>query len=275
MGLPRVLTAICTHNYGQWLPGAIASAVHASIEGVASRHTIAVMDDGSTDGSMELLAPYLEGRHWVCPSYQLLDEREVGPGPESVEVHVYRSNESGGPSRARNFLIGKHWQDFDVLSILDADDEMYAGKLQHLMAVIADGHAIAYGDYDTVSPLEMDAEGNPNWDGPVKWCREYKSPYGRRHLERECHIHSGALLTREALEKTCGKAGPFYDPELRVAEDYDLWLRITDQHIAAHCPKALTAVRVGRHGSTDSVRSETWKACWTRVMEKARARSGG
>jgi len=59
---------------------------------------------------------------------------------------------------------------------------------------------------------------------------------------------------------------------MRTCEDYDLWMRISEQFIIAHIPEALTLVRVTNKSSSAVVNQEVWQQNWLRVMEKMRQR---
>lgn len=250
---PIVSTAVivANHNYGRWLCGAIDSVAR----GTVLPNVCAITDDGSTDGSFELV------------SVAITDRVEITVGQESfiegnwrdthLRVRLHKNDVAQGPSAARNKAIRLCLSNVDSVAILDADDEFYPTKLETLRAAwqsAPDLIGIVYGDYDTV-----DANGVV--------VREFKPVYSREHLLRECLIHSGALVSRAALEYV-----GLYDESLRTCEDYDLWIRATEKFIAYHVPQALTLVRVGTHQSSSTVSQDRWNSDYRKVFEKLRSR---
>ena len=150
----------------------------------------------------------------------------------------------------------------DIFAILDSDDEMYENKVSTCVTVFGEGGnavGVVYGDYDTVHT------------STGKIIREYKEPYSRKRLTQECIVHSGSLISKEALEEVLDENG-YYDKTMRTCEDYDLWMRISEKFIISHVPIALTRVRVTGDNSSFIVNQETWQKNWMRVMEKMQAR---
>ncbi len=244
----KFTVVIPNHNYGKWIGGAIDSVVNDTSY---LYKRIVVVDDGSTDDSWEIICNKL--------NIQKRESCKMHDGYVSgIKATAYRFDQAGGPSRARNIAI-KHTMDYtDVFGFLDADDEYKQGKIGlsikkfmedpiHLGAV--------YTDYDTIDEAGITR-------------REYKEPFNRERLARECIVHSACLVKKEALER-CGT----YDEEMRTCEDYDLWMRISEAYCLVHIPESLMLVRVGSHNSTATVKPEIWQKNWQRVMDKAQARS--
>lgn len=186
---------------------------------------VVVIDDGSSDGSADAV-------------------------PKRPEVTVLRLETPHGPSFARNHGIRDTFGTTEVFAFLDSDDFYRPGKISKSVAKLADGVAVVYSDYDTLRE-----------DGLLQ--REWKEPFSRARLFRECVVSSHALVTKRALE-VCG----FFDEDLRVCEDYDLWLRLSNKFAVEHIPESLVTMRVGSHDSTATVKKEVWEASWRRVREK-------
>jgi cellulose synthase/poly-beta-1,6-N-acetylglucosamine synthase-like glycosyltransferase len=162
--------------------------------------------------------------------------------------------ENYGPSTARNVGIGLNIQNYDYFMILDADDMMLPNKTEVLLREFEDKKVgVAYGDYFIKS------------DRNTKM--EFKKPFDRLLLERECIVHSGSLIKKEALIAVA-EDGNFYDPNLRVAEDYDLWLRISEKMLIRHVPEFLSIVRSHNQDSSNSVKQEIWNQCLQIVHQK-------
>ena len=59
---------------------------------------------------------------------------------------------------------------------------------------------------------------------------------------------------------------------MRTCEDYDLWMRISDNYMIVHIPESLTKVRVTGDNSSFIINKDVWQRNWSRVMEKASER---
>ena len=139
---------------------------------------------------------------------------------------------------------------------------MYENKISSCVTVFEQGNGlvgVVYGDYDT---LHVESG---------KIIREFKEPYSRKGLVQECIVHSGSLISKEALLSVKEDTG-FYDKTMRTCEDYDLWMRISEKYIIAHVPKSLTKVRVTGDNSSFIVNQDIWQRNWSRVMEKMQQR---
>jgi glycosyltransferase involved in cell wall biosynthesis len=169
-----------------------------------------------------------------------------------------RLNKQGGPSIARNIGISYTIENSDFYMVLDADDIMQPNKVYRCVeeAMKLPGIiGIVYGDYTTL-----------NVENGIERI-EYKADFDIEKLYSECIIHSGSLVSKEALMFAQDQYG-FYDQRMRVAEDYDLWLRITRKYSAVHIPESLTTVRVTPKNSTNQVDIDTRNACHALMYSK-------
>lgn len=160
---------------------------------------------------------------------------------------------SQGPSMARNIGIFESWENTTHFQILDADDIMLPNKCEVLFNNFDNNTGIVYADYFIES------------NGIKKM--EFKIPYTQSELIEHCIVHSGSMISKEVLEMV-SENGYFYDPQLRVAEDYDLFLRCSEKMMIKHVPEFLTIVREHSLNSTYSVQNEIWQSCLSRVHHK-------
>lgn len=233
-----MVNVIIAHkDYNEYLIDAIKSCENQTIE---VKYTI--IDDNSK------IKPDLNG--FTKIDHPNLDIYENN-GNKIILLH-----KDSGPSYARNIGIISSW-DFDYFMILDADDYMLPNKCERLLNEITkdDNIGVCYADYfilDVATGLKK---------------MEFKFPFDKKHLESECIVHSGSLISKKALQKVATKDG-FYDTNIRVAEDYDLWLRISDAMMINHVPEFLTIVRNHIKNSTFSNSQEYWNKCLNYIRQK-------
>lgn len=181
----RVSVVIPTHNAGKYLAQAIESALDQTLPPAE----VIVVDDGSTDGTQEVVAPYLER---IC----------------------YQRQSRQGVSAARNAGLAAATGEF--VAFLDADDfflpEKLAGQVELLRS--HPGQAISNSGWRVV-----DAQGSPLRD-VEPWLEAPKLDL-LTWLRWKPVFPGALLLRRKALERVGG-----FDPSLHHAEDVDLVLRL-------------------------------------------------
>lgn len=185
--LPAVSIVIPTHNRREWLAGAVDSVLeqdYANLEAL-------VVDDGSGDGTADLLRDY--GRRW----------------PEHRFRHLSQAN--AGQARAIN--RGNRAARGEILGYLSDDDVLLPGAVSALAAeLMADpSAAAAYPAY-----REIDAEGRvEDTVRPIEY-----SPRAALLLH-DTVIGPGGLARRGALERAGG-----WDPSLRWMGDLVMWMGV-------------------------------------------------
>jgi glycosyltransferase involved in cell wall biosynthesis len=152
---------------------------------------ILVVDDGSTDGSAELAA--------------------------RLGARVLRTAGREGPGAARN--LGIREASGDAIGFLDADDVWEADHCAGLLALLEryPDAALAFARARTFGACEKEM-GRPIPD-------EEARPMLHALLGRNPIVQSAVVARRDALLAAGG-----YRPDLRHAEDYDLWLRLARDH---------------------------------------------
>lgn len=251
--LPVVTVVIPVHNHQQWVAGAIESVTHQDYP--ADKLRIVVIDDGSQDGSADMVRAQLEShRIRELPGSQR--ETKGMTRHRFLPLIMVSRSVAEGPSSARNLGIQIGWDGTDIFGLLDSDDEYDRLKIRKSVNpfLVSDKIGVVYSDYDTLRP-----------DGLR--IRQYKEPFSRDRLVQECIINCNSLVLKEAFED-CGT----FDPEMRVAEDYDLWMRISEKYVCHHLAESLVTIRVGEHSSSAQVPTEIWRRNWQRVMSKAEER---
>jgi glycosyltransferase involved in cell wall biosynthesis len=240
--MARVNVIIANKDYTQYLYHAIKSCHDQTI-----KVNFTVIDDGSTN--RPLVTSDFEYEHLDTRQYKLYKNKN---GDRFIFL-----DSSVGPSLARNIAMSEAFNDTDYFMILDADDMMLPKKVEKLLAAIEENPeeiGVAYGDYYIQDE-----------NGLMKM--EFKRPFSRDRLERECIVHSGALINKKALILT-HENNHFYDPQMRVAEDYDLWMRISEHMMIKHVPEFLSIVRNHKRNSSNTVDQGVWNQCLNRLHQK-------
>jgi len=258
----RVTIIIANNNYAKYLGEAIDSAWKQLYKYI----NIVVVDDCSTDDSWSIIHNKLFKSQ--PHTNNIIDNIQykstiVKRGDYDSHIIGIKLPQQSGPSTARNIAIDNTLSFTEYYAILDADDIYYPNKVLELLttASCSPDIGVVYGDYDIL-----------NIETATK-KREYKEPFSIKRLQEECIVHSGAMISKNALINTQEPTG-YYDVNLRCAEDYDLWLRISEKYMIIHVPESLSLVRVHQNNSTNSVRKEIWEKCWNIVSQKFKARHG-
>ena len=260
MNQHKVCVLICNHNYSHYIEDAIKSALDQDYENT----TICIVDDCSTDNSLSIIDSYLHNDIYYISTKVYQDnlnstfyEYKLS---NNIDVLLIALHKNVGPSEARNVGI-QNSLDCNFYQILDADDIMKSNKVSTLVAYAQQSNQIGvvYADYDILNT----ETGNV--------IREYKEPFDKTRLIQECIVHSGALIRKEALVSVKDEFG-YYDKYMRCAEDYDLWIRISDKFIIFHCPESLTTVRNHPQNSTLTVDKTVWNSNLNRIAQKIQIR---
>lgn len=197
---PVVSVVIPSYNHARFLEQAIESVLAQDYPHLE----LIVIDDGSTDGSVEVLRKYTGRFHW---------ERQENQGQAAAVNRGWRM--------ARGELLG----------YLSADDFL----LPHAVRASADRLArnletvVCYCDFNLVDP-----EG--------RHIRRVQAPdfdYRRMVTQGVCPPGPGAFFRRAAFEK----AGP-WDGAFRQYGDYDFWLRLGLLGRFERIPEVLASYRV-------------------------------
>jgi len=170
---------------------------------------IIVVDDGSTDGTGEILKGY--GDRITC-------------------LHLPQNS---GPSRARNLGI-KHART-EWIAFMDSDDCWDRDKLKRQVEYLK-----KYPFYEIMQSEEIWIRKGVR----VNPCKHHKKPIGwiwEQSLER-CLVSPSGVLVKKALLEQYG----MFDESLPACEDYDLWLKISRNHPVGLEP-SFSVIKYGGH----------------------------
>lgn len=196
----------------------VGEAIESALAQTYPNREVIVIDDGSTDDSIDVIRSYGDRTRW-----------ESGP--------------NRGACAARNRGIELAVGDF--IQFLDADDLLYPEKIERqISAVVRESHSIVYSDFvvtdmTTGEALEVPTNHYAGEDGVVFALR-------RPRLRTAAPIHR-----KEHLLSIGG-----FDETLSCAQEYDLHCRLACEGLGwVHLPEVLyTCRRVEGSVSGDLIR---------------------
>ena len=203
--MPLVSVIIPTFDRLPLLPQAVQSVREQTLE--PSALEIIVVDDGSTDDS------------WAWLQQQ-------------PDLRCVRLAERGGPSAARN--RGAAMARGRYLAFLDSDDLFTPPKLALQLEAL---------EQTPAAPLCHSDEQWLRNGKPLRQLPKHQKRGGWifEHCLPMCRVSpSAAVMERELFAELGG-----FDEQLEVAEDYELWLRLTCQHPVAFVARPLVIKRGG------------------------------
>lgn len=245
---PIVSIIIPNHNYGNW----IIDCINSVVEDPYDRKKIVVVDDGSTDESCKNVLSFLYDVSNL--QFKNFYAHKGKFKNTNIELSLIKNNKCFGPSFARNVGIQYIWDSTDVFSFLDSDDMHINGKLKLTVDALLNGWGsigAVYSDY-----INFNLEDNIKYE-------QQKKAFCSEEILVDCIMPSNSLVPKYVFEKI-----GFFDESMRVAEDWDFWIRMSKFYIGYHIPKFLSLVRIGNYNSTNTVSSEVWINNWAKIREK-------
>ncbi len=201
---PLVSVVTASYNMGHYVTEAVDSVLAQDYRAVE----VIVVDDGSTDDTQAVLARYADD-----PRVTVIHQENQG---QTVA-------KNRGLAAARGQLIG----------FCDADNRWLPGKLARQVPILLARPEIGvvYGDLQLI-----DGEGNPL---PPPGTRRHSGRITGKLLIDNFVTFNTTLLRKETVQAMHG-----FDESLRMAIDYDLWLRISLKHEFLYLPEPLVAYRI-------------------------------
>ncbi len=224
------------------------------VSGYYPNKQIIIVDDGSTDNSLEVLSN-------LCT--EIVSDECRTCEINGVTIIVYGDfakigYPAKGPSEARNRAIKSCWDKTYLFAILDADDYWMPGKFSCSVAKFLENPERIGAVY--TDNFSLNTHNNNT-------LREYRESFDLQRLLTHNMVHSGCVISKAALHQV-----GVYDIEMRVAEDYDLWIRIAERFLIYHIPEPLVTIRVGSHNTGNSIDNAIWQQNWARIGKKIKER---
>jgi glycosyltransferase involved in cell wall biosynthesis len=201
---PQVTVFIPVYNREKYVSDAIDSILAQSF----TDFELLLIDDGSTDGSVEIMKSYTDPRvRLVC------NESNLGiPKTRNIGIRLARG---------------------EYIAMLDSDDYVYPNRLARQVAFL-DRHQ----DYAMVGSwtATMDEEGRAS--GKIKRLPVSPGEIQSRLLFRCCLLQSSIMARTAILQEY------WYREEYPVCQDVDLFVRIARKHKLGNLPEVLAYSRV-------------------------------
>jgi glycosyltransferase involved in cell wall biosynthesis len=208
---PLVSVVVPSFNHREFLRDCIDSVLEQDY----GRFEVIVVDDGSTDGSVELLRSY---------------------GDRITLLHQQR----GRQARARN--LGLREARGDLISFLDSDDRYLPGRISAaVQAFVADpAAAVVWGDYRLI-------DGDGTVTREVRWTPR-EADFRHELIRGNPICNATVTLRRSVLDEIGG-----FDERVPRVCDGAAWYQIAARgHRFHHLDRLLLDYRI--HGANDSSR---------------------
>ena len=199
--MPTVSVIIHTYNNEKFIAETVASVLNQTYKD----YEIIVVDDGSVDGTRDVLMPYMQ----------------------KIRYHY---KENGGIASAKNAGIGLSQAEF--VAFLDHDDLWVPDKLQLQMEHFNENPQIGlvYAKYTSFRDgKELRTKPEKGYSG---WI--FKELLSKSFIQT-----STVVVKRECLDAV----GP-YDESFSLGDEYDMFLRIARKFQCSFIDKSLTRYRV-------------------------------
>ena len=200
----KISVIMATYNRATLIVEAIESVYAQNYHNLE----LIVVDDGSVDNTVDVIQP------WIAR-----------------DDFIFLQQINQGQPAAQNLALTRATGDF--ICFLDSDNIWLPGKLNRQLAFMAEHPEvdILYGDLITI-----DGEGRET--GRHNMPR-YSGRIYRELLKDNCVSGNTAMMRRHCLER----CGPF-DASVRVAADFEMWLRYSPHCTFHYLPEFFAKYRV-------------------------------
>ena len=221
MNHPRISAVVTNYNYARYLPVALKSVLDQRYQ----PHEVVVVDDGSTDGSRQLLETY---------------------GTRLQVIHLPNRGQGAALNAAARSVTG------DLVAFLDADDYWSSSKLQRIAESYSSNDSVAMIRHN-LELVDADAAAlgivNPGLERTVLHL-----PRTRRRVlvDRLSVPTSGLTISREAAAAIF----PIPEEDFRLSADAYLYVEAGRLGRTFDLPEVLGAYRIHGDNGMAGTRAE-------------------
>src|ERR1700761_2954923 len=213
--MSKVDVIIPAYNAAKYLPMAISSVIGQTFDD----WTILLVDDGSTDNTPEVVAPFVD---------------QLGPKLK------YIRQANGGLPAARNAAIRNSSAEF--LALLDADDIWLPNRLAESLKSFENRPQVGLS-HRFISRIDT--------EGKVIDTFSRKQKHGEGRIARYIYMRRVQLpCPTITFRRSCVDEVGMFDESMRATEDRDLWLRIAFKYEVAVVPKVIALYRTSPNAMT-------------------------
>jgi len=205
MRSPRVSVLLSVYNGAAF----VGEAIESILEQTFSDFELLVIDDGSTDASLEIVTRYRDPR-----------------------VHVIRNESNLGLTRSLNIGLASARGEF--VARQDADDLSHRERMRRQVDFLDANPEVALLGTQTAATRNGRAtrvRGWPKATGSlaIRWQLMFDSPF----------VHTSVMFRRRIVWDELGG----YDESFRTSQDFELWSRLAARYELSNLPEALVQSR--------------------------------
>jgi glycosyltransferase involved in cell wall biosynthesis len=213
---PLISLLVANFNNGEFIEETLQSAVNQTYPNIE----IIVIDDASTDNSVEKIKAFIEKNH-------------------AANIHFFENEyNSGGCGSIKNQCIAVSKGEY--FAFLDPEDTIELSAVEQLMSVHLQNpekYSIVYCTH-WLCNARLEPQSVSTWVGKI--------PDGQSHLTSTGgHISAFAVCNRKLYDKTLGINQLYY-----VAEDQDLYLKMEEIATVFYIDKPLYYYRKHDHNTS-------------------------
>lgn len=172
----------------------LANAIRSVFAQTHQHWELILIDDGSTDGSLEIAKLVQDSR-----------------------VRVYADGKNKKLATRLNEIV--QLAKYDIIARMDADDLMSPTRIEKQLKIL-----MQYPNIDLITTGLYSITNNLELIG-VRWHHATRITFDELLYKRGCGVVHASLLGR----KSWFIRNP-YNTTLKIAQDYDLWLRASSKH---------------------------------------------
>ncbi len=227
---PQVSIVVTCYNYGQYVTDCLDSIQNQTF----SDFEVIVVDDGSTDNSVEKIKSFLKDRRFRCITQQ-----------------------NGGQANAKNRGIKE--SKAELVAFLDADDIWESNKLEKQIKLLTNpAVGVVYSKARIIN-----ANGEPTEN---VFSGQYLTPRSG-NVSKWLFLDNFVWFSSSIVRRDCFEKYGMFDETISMGIDWDLWLKISTGYEFDFVDEQLIAYRTGHVGQM-SKNMETRHRCADFIMAR-------